>query len=68
MQIFCERFKELRKEQKLSTVELGKVLNVDHSTILRWEKGERVPSIEHLYNIAKFFGVTADYLIGLSDY
>ena len=68
MQAFCERFKDLRKEHKLSTLEMGKALKVDHSTILRWEKGERVPNIDHLYNIAKYFGVTADYLIGLSDY
>ena len=67
MKVFCERFKELRKENKLSTIELGKILNVSNSTITRWENGNILPSIEHLYNIAKCFKVTADYLIGLED-
>ena len=67
MNIFCERFKELRKENKLSTIELGKILGVSNSTITRWENGNILPSIEHLYNMAKYFKVTADYLIGLED-
>ena len=67
MKIFCERLKELRSEKNLSTTELGKCLDVKNSTITRWENGQRVPSIDHLYDIAKFFGVTSDYLIGLED-
>lgn len=64
---FTERFKELRTEKSLSTISLGKILNVNHSTIIRWENGSILPSIEHLYNIAKFFEVSADYLIGLEN-
>ena len=65
MKIFCERLKDLREEKGLSISALAKELKVDHSSIVRWEKGERVPSIDNLYIIAKFFNVTADYLIGL---
>lgn len=67
MKIFCERFKELRKEKNLSTIALGKILNVSNSTITRWENENIIPSIEHLFNIAKFFEVSADYLIGLEN-
>ena len=67
MNIFCERFKELRKEKNLSTIELGNILNVSNSTITRWENGNIIPSIEHLYHIAVFFDVSADYLLGLED-
>jgi len=38
-----------------------------NSTISRWENEEIIPSIEHLYNIAKYFEVSADYLIGNID-
>lgn len=64
---FCERLKDLRKEKKLSTIALGKILNVSNSTITRWENGEIIPSIEHLHNIAVYFQVSADYLIGLEN-
>ncbi len=67
MLVFQERLKELRLENELSAKELGKILGVRDTTILRWEKGIILPSIEHLYNIAKYFNVSADYLIGLED-
>ena len=67
MKEFCKRFKELRKENNLSTITLGKALNVSNSTITRWENGVIIPSIENLFNICKFFKVSADYLIGLEN-
>ena len=45
MKVFCERFKELRIERKLSIVELGKLLGVNNSTISRWENGVMLPNI-----------------------
>lgn len=65
MKIFCERLKDLRKENNLSTMQLAKILGVGDSTISRWENGLRVPNIDNLYNIAIFFNVSSDYLIGL---
>lgn len=67
MKVFCERLKELRLEKNLSTMTLGKILQVNQSTITRWENGAIIPSIENLYNIAVYFGVSSDYLIGLED-
>ena len=67
MLVFQERLQELRLENELSAKELGKILGVRDTTILRWEKGIILPSIEHLYNIAKYFNVSADYLIRLED-
>jgi transcriptional regulator with XRE-family HTH domain len=52
---FKARLKELREEKKLSSLALSKILKVSHSTVLRWESGEINPSIEHLYNISKYF-------------
>ena len=64
---FGKRLLSLRIEKNMSTTALADVLKVSHSTILRWERGTILPSIEHLYNIAIYFGVSADYLIGLED-
>lgn len=67
MKTFCERLRELRKENKLTTTELAEKLNISQSSISRWENGERRPNIKELYNIALFFNVTSDYLLGLED-
>ena len=65
--VFAEKLRELRIEKKLSTVALGKILNVSNSTVCRWEKCEIIPTITHLYNIAIYFCVSTDYLLGLED-
>lgn len=67
MKIFCERLKELREEQNLSIKQLAKELQVSDAAVSRWERGLRIPSIENLYNIAVFFKVSSDFLLGLRD-
>ena len=64
---FNERLKELRVEQGLSQIQLGKILGVSQRTISSWEADERRPDFETLEKIAKYFGVTTDYLLGLND-
>ncbi len=64
---FGERLRELRIEKGLSAIKLGKALGVGDTTILRWESSRMLPTIDRLYDVCKFFGVTADYMIGLED-
>ena len=67
MKIFAERLKELRVDKKLSLKELGNAIGVSDIAISRWENELRIPNIENLVIIAKFFGVSTDYLVGLED-
>lgn len=67
IKVFCDRLKELRAENRLSTTQLAKELGVTHATISRWENGKMTPTIDQLFNIALFFKVSADYLIGLEN-
>lgn len=64
---FCERLYTLRKEQNLTMERFGIVMEVTKQAVCRWENGERQPSLEMLARIAEFYGVSADYLLGLSD-
>jgi len=64
---FGERLKELRLERNLSQEKLGSNFSVDHRTISNWENSIREPDFSMLMDIAKFFGVSADYLLGLED-
>ena len=61
------RLKELREQRRLNQERLAMKLNVSQSTISAYEVGERVPDLETLIAIADFFGVSLDYLAGLSD-
>ncbi len=67
MKIFAQRLKSLRKEIGLSQEALAKKLNLDKSTIAKYETEKISPSIEMLIIFAKFFKVSTDYLLGLEE-
>lgn len=54
----------VRKEKKLSQVELGKAVGVSRSTIANWEKGKTSPATTYILKLANFFNITTDYLLG----
>ena len=62
-----DKIKELRLEKGLSLKQLAKEINVTDIAISRWERQLRLPNIENLTNLATFFGVSTDYLVGLED-
>lgn len=62
-----ERLRELRKSKKLTAKQLGEKFNLAESTISGYETGARKPDIELVRSFAKFFGVTTDYLLGVSN-
>lgn len=65
---FATRLKELRVEKGLSQFELAKKLSTSKSTISMYEQGRRTPSYEGLEEMADYFNVDMDYLMGRSDY
>lgn len=64
--MFHERVRELRKARRLTQVELADALGVTKQSVSNWENDNIQPSIDMLVRIAQYFGVTADYLLGLS--
>ena len=67
MKIFAERLRELRQERKLSMKQLAIKLNTTDAAISNWENEINEPKISYLKEIAIFFNVSSDYLIGLID-
>ena len=55
---------ELREERGLTQLQLSNLLHVSNSSISAYETGARLPSIETLVDLANFYGVTPDYLLG----
>lgn len=65
---FTERLKELRTEKNINQVELSAEIGVSKGIISLWENGLREPGMYSLTQLAKFFEVSIDYLVGISDY
>lgn len=60
------RIKELRTKKGLSQEQLAKILNIDRSTVNKYESGQSRP-IRYINKLADLFGVSADYILGLDD-
>lgn len=67
MTLFGSRLKYLRMNKKLTQRELAEIINVSTSTIGMYEKNAREPSFETLINIANYFNVSVDYLLGYEN-
>lgn len=59
--------RKLREDKGLSREEFSNKIGVASSTISAYENGLREPSDEMKVKIANFFGVTVDYLLGLTQ-
>ncbi len=65
--VFSERLKELRTEKNLGQNALAKALGLSNASVSYWETGKQLPSAEAVFKLAQFFGVSADYLLGLQN-
>jgi len=61
-----ERIDMLRQEKGLSLNALEKQSGLSRQTIEKWQNRCN-PSVDSVAKIAKYFGVSTDYLIGLTD-
>lgn len=62
---FKENLKTLRQGEKLGQVELSQKTGLSKSSISAWENGISEPTMSALIVLAKYFGVSIDYLVGL---
>ncbi len=65
---FKERLKDLRNAKHLSQMELSVKTGISQSAIAKWELGKTEPTASAIIALAKFFGESTDYILGLTDY
>jgi len=61
-EIIGDNLAHLRKDAKLTQLELAEKFNYSDKAVSKWEKGDTIPDIETLYDLCEFYGVTIDYL------
>lgn len=62
-----QRLRELRDERGLTQKQVAEMLHINSVTYLHYEKDQREPPLGLLADLAKFFDVSVDYLLGLSE-
>ena len=65
--VIAERLRTLRRERELSKRELVGQLPINYSTYANYESGFREPNSEVLQMLARFYGVSIDYLMGMTE-
>lgn len=67
MKSFGEKIRELRSEKGFTQKQAAEALSVTVPTLSHWECNYQEPSFKDLLNLCRFYEVSADYLIGLSE-
>lgn len=62
-----ERLSKLIEEKNVSCREVADVVGVTEVSMHRYLRGERMPQVPIMLNFAHYFGVSVDYLYGLTD-
>lgn len=66
--IFSERLRMLREKGGYTQQQLADILRITKNSISHYELNMCMPSIEVLVEMTRFFNVSIDYLLCLSDY
>ena len=58
----------MRKEAKFTQTQLANMLSTSQDTISIWELDKALPDVESVIKLCKIFDVSADFLLGLTEY
>ena len=68
MEVFVERLNETLKNSNITPYKLSKDLKISKSLVHYWCSGKVLPSVLYLKQICEYLDVSADYLLGLSEF
>ena len=59
--------RDIRKKKHLTLVYVQTQTGIDHSLLSKYERNERMPTVENLILLAKLYNTSLDYLMDLTD-
>ena len=65
---FAERLKELLRDKNISQRKLADAIHVTSGAVSAWCRGIKQPTADNILAVASYFGVSTDFLLGVSDY
>ncbi len=65
---YCyQRIRDLREDKDITQADVAKALEVHLTQYRRWEVGETEIPVHKLIELCRFYKVTTDYILGLTD-
>ena len=65
--LYIKRIRDLREDNDKTPEEIAKVLGTSQTMYARYERGANEMPLHHLITLCKYYKVTSDYILGLSD-
>ncbi|MBQ9486054.1 MAG: helix-turn-helix transcriptional regulator [Clostridia bacterium] len=63
----AKRIRDLRLEKNIDQNTFAREIHVSNASVSYWENAKQIPSAEVICKMAIYFGVSADYILGLKD-
>ena len=67
MEIYSVRIRKLREKCNKSQDDIAELLGTSQTMYSRYERGANAMPIRYLIILSKYYGVTTDYILGLSN-
>lgn len=61
------RLKDLRKDNDLTQADRAKIAYISKNSYIRYEKGNRIPPLDIVVTLAKYYNTSVDYIAMLTD-
>ena len=65
--MYLRRLRDLREDHDLSQQQIAEILGIQQTVYSRYERGFQTIPLQHLVTLAKYYDVSADYLLDLTD-
>ena len=65
---YIKKIRDLREDNDLTQAQVAKLLGTSQTMYSRYERGANELPIHHLIKLCEIYDVSADYLLGLSEY
>lgn len=64
---YVTRIRNVREDRDLTQQQIADILGTSQTMYARYERGANELPIRHLIHLAKYYNLSADYLLGLND-
>ncbi|MBR4031589.1 MAG: helix-turn-helix transcriptional regulator [Clostridia bacterium] len=65
--VYIKRIRDLREDHDKTQQQIADVLGTSQTMYARYERGANELPIRHLLALCEYYGVSADYILGLTD-
>ncbi len=65
--MYFQRLEDLRVDKDMTQKDIADILGCQREVYRRYEKGTRTIPIDFLIVLAKYYNVSIDYIVGISD-